>query len=431
MSNPSEFRSQSKQLSAAIETLVAKYPTITPKSIAPEPPADHHQARESVLATLGRRQAHLAGPTEFVQQLVRQTQTLACVHWLGEFQVPAFIPLEGTAMVQDLADLIGIPESQLSRVIRMAVTAGFLQEPQPGHVAHSALSASFIQNPSYLDAIMFLAETVMPAALGMPGATQQGAIASAEPSQDAFPLSSRGSNGCPKTDMPRLQRQWHAYLRHGTGYTCDTVTDVLTCLEPLQSSHASVVEVGARSTERAIALANQYPTLRFTVQLQQTCNSPSTRHGDQARALRQAPGVLVQQRVLGSQQPICDASVYIVNLPLPMPGMISSSLATHARAELRAHLPVLRRNRSAILVLLVPSPTGEPGEGPEAVSLMRIRDLSFWQLANDRELDVSEVVGLVGDISDNEGRLVVVNRVRSSAGHGTVALEVKFQAYDE
>ncbi|KAL4815789.1 hypothetical protein BDW67DRAFT_185508 [Aspergillus spinulosporus] len=430
MSKPSEFQSQSKRLSAAIDSLVAEYPMISPESIAPEPPVDQ-QARESVLTTAARAQAQLAGPSEFVQQLVRQTQTLACVHWLGEFQVPAFIPLEGTAMVQDLSDLIGIPESQLSRVIRMAVTAGFLQEPHPGHVAHSALSAAFIQNPSYLDAVMFLAETVMPAALGMPGAAQQGAAASAGPGLDAVPLNSNGSNACPKSDMPRLQRRWHAYLRHGTGYVCDTVTDILTCLEPLQSSNASVVEVGARSTERAIALANQYPTLRFTVQLQQTCDSSSTRNGDQSRTLRKAPGVIVQQRVLGSPQLMHDASVYILNLPLPMPGMISSSLATHTRAELRAHLPIVRQNRSAKIVLLVPSPIGEPSESSEAMSLMRIRNLSFWQLANDRELDVSEVVGLVGDISDNEGRLVVVNRVRSSAAHGTVALEVKFQAYKE
>lgn len=55
--------------------------------------------------------------------------------------------------MKDVSDLIGILETQLCHIIRMATTARFLQEAQPGYIAHSALSASRKApeeaNPSY------------------------------------------------------------------------------------------------------------------------------------------------------------------------------------------------------------------------------------------------------------------------------------------
>jgi hypothetical protein len=151
-------------------------------------------------------------------------------------------------MIKDVSDLIGIPESQLTRVIRMVVTAGFLQELQPGYVAHSTLSASFVIQPSYLDATIFLAERVAPAALRMAVATKQCSMSSKELTQGSHHIGSNTSNGtdfavADEVRLPRLQRQWHAYLRHGTGHLCDTVTDVLTCLERFRMANATVVEV--------------------------------------------------------------------------------------------------------------------------------------------------------------------------------------------
>ncbi|CAI7589236.1 hypothetical protein N7533_009966 [Penicillium manginii] len=448
-----ELESQSKELSSAIENLVTHcqraqlYADGTvlgkpPQIIPHEAPAEVHRARESVLASISRLQVMLAGPNDFLKQLASQTQILACVQWLGEFQVPACIPLDGSAMIKDVSDLIGIPESQLTRVIRMVVTAGFLQELQPGYVAHSTLSASFVIQPSYLDATIFLAERVAPAALRMAVATKQCSMSSKELTQGSHHIGSNTSNGtdfavADEVRLPRLQRQWHAYLRHGTGHLCDTVTDVLTCLERFRMANATVVEVGARSTGRAIALASQYPTLCFTVQVNQIGDSSSARNGsipsylDKTRQLRPTPRVAVQQRVLGSDQTVFDAAIYIVNLPLPVLGMESPSLATQTSVELKAHLNVLRINRSATMVLIVPFLPESNNESTEAVALMRIRDLSLLQLVNDQELEISKVVNLLSGVSDSEGRLVLVNRVKSPGKHGTVALEIKYQAYTD
>jgi hypothetical protein len=142
--------------------------------------------------------------------------------------------------MKDAADFVGVPENELCRIIRMATTGGFLQEPQPGRVAHSALSASFVAHPSYQDAAIFLAGTAVPAALEMTRTTRKSWGSSEQlpnivlSSRSAFSVSS-------KNELPRLRRQWHAYLRHGTGLICDTATDILTCLEPLRN--ARIVEV--------------------------------------------------------------------------------------------------------------------------------------------------------------------------------------------
>ena len=102
-----------------------------------------------------------------------QNQLLACLKWLGEFQVLACIPLSGSIPFKEVADLAGVPETQLCRIVRMTATAGFLYKPWPGHVAHTALSATFVTNLAFLDATMFLAETAAPTAMHMAMATQR------------------------------------------------------------------------------------------------------------------------------------------------------------------------------------------------------------------------------------------------------------------
>lgn len=149
--------------------------------------------------------------------------------------------------VQEVADLAGVPEPELMRVVRMTAISGFLEEPQPGWVRHTVLSALFVTKPGYLDAAMFLAGTVMPAALKMPTATYRFEDMQM-PHQAAYNLAcnslSSFASDCDR--LPKLQRQWAAYVQYGTGDMLDTATDMLTCLEPLAHSTAKVVEVSSR-----------------------------------------------------------------------------------------------------------------------------------------------------------------------------------------
>lgn len=158
----------------------------------------------------------------------------------------ACIPLSGTVPFKDVVDLTGVPETQLCRVVRMTVTAGFLREPEPGHVAHSALSAPFVTTPSFLDAAMFLSETAAPAALQMAVATQRFGH-SQRPNESAYNVAFNTSVpfASARAQRPKLQRQWPAYLRYGMDDVDASVTDILTRLDWLSLGNASVVEVSS------------------------------------------------------------------------------------------------------------------------------------------------------------------------------------------
>jgi hypothetical protein len=128
----------------------------------------------------------------------------------------------------------------------MTATAGFLSEPQPGHVAHTTLSAPFVTKPLFLDAAMFLAKSSAPAALQMAAATQRFGNSSrlVEAHESAYNLAFNTSqtfeSACEQRS--KLQRQWSAYLRYG-GEVEESVTEILTRLDWPSVGTVCIVEV--------------------------------------------------------------------------------------------------------------------------------------------------------------------------------------------
>lgn len=132
--------------------------------------------------------------------------------------------------MREVADLASVPEKQLIQVIRLMATDGFFWEPQPGHVAHTAVSAPFFTKPTLVDAATFIAETLAPAALQMlqmPAAGEQPPV----------PMGMRFNSA------PRLERQWLAYLRHIVNEEPTSKTDVLLLFNWSGLDTALVVEV--------------------------------------------------------------------------------------------------------------------------------------------------------------------------------------------
>lgn len=275
MNSLTQLETHTKELVTAVKNLANYYRNAevhysTPQLRVPsEAPSEIHRAKRTILASVTKLQMLLDEPADFLQRLAGQVrslslpkypcsklnffflfllyvqdQLLACLQWLGEFQVLACIPLSGSVPAKDVADLVGVPETQLCRVVRMTATAGFLNEPQPGHIAHTALSAPFVTKPSFLDAAMFLAETAAPTALQMAVATQRYGNSN-RPNESAYNLAFNTSqtfqSACEQRS--KLQRQWPAYLRY-VGDVDDSVTEVLTRLDWLSLGNACIVEVG-------------------------------------------------------------------------------------------------------------------------------------------------------------------------------------------
>lgn len=197
------------------------------------------------------------------------------------------------------------------------------------------------------------------------------------------------------------------------------------------------------STPTVTALANLYPALDFVVQL---CETGEGRRGSTASnggAQSPHPRVSVQYRPCGSQQNVLNGSVYVLSFPAASPLLPSRELCYRVAAELQSHLAILA-NSQAVLFLVIrgvgrqvlhvaegnPSAWPSSDENPDMESLARIRDLSLWQLADDREIELCDLFDLVSQVQDSLGSLAVVNRLSAQRG-STVALEIRYQAHSK
>ncbi|XP_014557384.1 hypothetical protein COCVIDRAFT_97229 [Bipolaris victoriae FI3] len=326
-------------------------------------------------------------PMMFVQRLANQNQLLACVQWLGEFQVLAYLPVEAEdgLSIKDVAELADVPEAQLCRIIRLTTMGGFLREPRAGFVAHTALSASFVRQLAQLDATMFLSETVAPCMLRMAAVSQC-------PQGEGFLVD---------WSSQRVQRLWSSF-------------DGAMGVGPLLSR-------GLAGAGVILALAESHPALIFVVQRQSNATAtaiatatvtPATTHNN----------LYLCHRTHGTPQTINDAVLYLMRVPATVPG----SVRPHIEAELHAHLPVLKAQRSAILILTCPL-LPEPGAVLRQTELLaRLRDLTLLQLVGSGLLTLHELVELVSSIHDAHGGLVVVKQLHAS-NSAVVGLAVRYQ----
>ncbi|KAF2201585.1 hypothetical protein GQ43DRAFT_471677 [Delitschia confertaspora ATCC 74209] len=480
------LESYTNELATAVKTFSNHFrntkvaSTWLPSTSQLELPADAlievHQARRRILANLVKVDALISKPTDFLQRITGQSQIVACLHWLGTLQVLACIPLTGSVPAKDLAELAGVPESQLLRIIRMTATSGFLCEPTRDYIAHTPLSAPFVTRPSYLDAALFLEEVQNPAALHMAAATQRlgsNGHETEEMSYNANEIPYNAAFGTERSfqtaceDKPKLAKQWAAFLKFA-GDGDDELMEVLTRLDWNSLGDACVVEMGAKSTGSAMVLADLYPSLHIVVQMTESktsahygakqprpsssnrtlvslplfnslsfpSNSSSSSNSiegpfstEELRTQELLSRITVQKRQFGDLQLIREAQVYILRLPAPSPSIHSSSLPSLILSELQAHLPILCSSPSATLLLTI-RVVPEPGSvDPDVEQVARSRDLALLQVAGDRELEMKEVLELVEGCRDQRGSLVVVNRLKGRSSGNTVALGVKYQAY--
>jgi hypothetical protein len=388
-------------------------------------------------------------PTDFLRTLAINIQYTACLRWLLEYQVLACIPTAGNVSIKDVAHLAAVPESDLLSITRMMSTAGFLREPQPGHVAHTPISAQFVGSKTVRDASTFLTERVVPAALQM-GSQPQRSLASQKSFDHSFPYHQGLHHdrqaflqAC-KRD-PRLNRQWSAYVKHVGDEQwdgSDAVSDVLTRLDWSNLGNACVVETCALSPILSTSLAELHPRLQCIVQLheaahrdhhkdrQSSISDPNL--GDQNFIFESeynTDRIAVQTRVSGTAQVIRDAAVYILHIPSAYSRVAAEtqSLSEWVLTELRSHFDVLRDNSRSTLIISAPAMLPEPGSVDlETEIAARLRSLSAYQLINEREMELRDLIGLIDGIKDDVGGLAVINRLQSRR-NVTAALCVKYQ----
>ncbi|KAG4034861.1 hypothetical protein MFRU_002g02110 [Monilinia fructicola] len=413
-----ELESYSNELSLAVKSLTTYCRSNnSPLFTDPEAFPEVQQAKRSILLNIAKIRTLVFEPTDFLKHLASQGGILGCLRWLGEFQILACIPLTGSVSIKDVADLSRVSEKHLSRVLHLAASAGFLQlqESLTMHVAHTPLSASFVNNPSLLDAAMFLAECATPAVLQTQSHT----------------LVPRQINVA--SQSTKFRRQQSAYLTLAGGLNAeDSVVDNLMQLNWAKIGNsaiakgAHVVEVGAESTTTARSLTALNPALHFQMQLDAPKDRDMYMEKQREETFEQElgspePRITITHRPIGVGYPqtATDAAVYILHLPEEP----SATLA-----ELKEHLNILRAGNAVMLILtasLLPEPGSIPD--PETEATVRSRDLALLhlQLTTTGEMEMVELLRMIETVSDNSGKLVVINKLRSR-NNIVVALAVKY-----
>ena len=79
----------------------------------------------------------------------------ADIHTVVRFDIPAKIPLNGTASLAELSTATNLPKSELGRTIRYAITKGVFTESAPDIFAHTAASATLAKNKPLRDMTLF------------------------------------------------------------------------------------------------------------------------------------------------------------------------------------------------------------------------------------------------------------------------------------
>ncbi|KAF2024546.1 toxin biosynthesis regulatory protein AflJ [Setomelanomma holmii] len=374
-------------------------------------------ARSDLCGIATRLQTLLAGPTCFIRRMAVQNQLLACLKWLGEYQITAYVPLNDSISLEELAELADVSEPTLSRVVRMTATAGFLQEPQLGHVAHTPLSSSFTNELMYFDAAMFLANRVAPSALDMTLFPQKQDTGSSS----LVALKYAQAFASDRAQEPQLNRQWLAYC-HSIGDMKLDVTPLLNVLNWHSLGGASVVHTLAQVSHALQIIVQTYDYTPGDSAMK----SPGYHEGDEAISRR----VTVQRRKPTMQQPVRDAAVYILQPSFDARSTDDFTPQELLTIELKSHYSILQANPSAVLIV---APVMLPEPGSVAVNLevqARLLDFAEMRFNQGSAMEVTELFQLTESTCDAHGRLMVTNRLRSADG-ATIALAAQYQSFSE
>lgn len=173
-----------------------------------------------------------------------------------------------------------------------------------------------------------------------------------------------------------------------------------------------------------MALSKMHPSLRFVVQIVTTLREETGPAASEHINNIDLDGrIAVQRRMQAATQTIGNADAYILRLTTPL---TATPLPKQVLAELEAHLEVLRANKFATLILVLPF-LPEPGTvGLDVEAVARLRDLGLLQLANQHEMEMGAILEVVNSVSDGGGRLEVVSKTVSSQGP-LIVVGVKYQ----
>ena len=169
---------------------------------APEPSFDvdaPKKVQTSDAAELARMKA-IAAASEFTDLLKGPAELLrfdwtenASLRIILKLNLAALVPVASDVPFSGVAKEAGLPERDVRRIMRHAMTRHVFREPRKGYVAHTALSRLLVEDKQQLDITRTCAEVLWPASYSMADAVER-YPGSEEASQTGFSVGLTSGN---------------------------------------------------------------------------------------------------------------------------------------------------------------------------------------------------------------------------------------------
>lgn len=275
----------------------------------------------------------------------------------------------------------------------MAITNGFLCEPEPGLVCHSRTSRLLVSDPSFMNWARWMTNYSVPTAYKLPDATERWGKTEAK-NETAFNLAMEMSQ--PFFDYLRkdakLNTMFSSYMRNVASTAGISFVHLAKGFNWAGlGTSSTVVDVGGSGGHASLALAKEFQHLNFIVQdLPETiANSKQAIARDETNSDNAALSrVRFMEHDFFQPEPVVDADVYLLR-------MIIHDWPDSEAIKILGHLKKAMQKPGARIVIMdtvLPQPSTIPLLQERQ---LRVRDLTMMQVFNAKERELEDWKALV------------------------------------
>ncbi|KAJ5703311.1 hypothetical protein N7493_011700 [Penicillium malachiteum] len=208
-------------------------------------------------------------PSEYLLSLALSGADTANLELLIRFEIAQNVPLDSSIEISTLSTKVNLPEDDLKRALRFAISNGIFQEPTPNNISHSDLSTALATDTHLRNVLCFSAEWT-------------GGVLTKTPKYLAS-RAERGEKNVPKTSFSfafnteedffdymthskELNAKYHNFLMGRANTPMWSMDRLRAAWDWASLGSKTIVDVGGSSGHTVMAIAPLAPDAQFIVQ---------------------------------------------------------------------------------------------------------------------------------------------------------------------